>query len=79
MAYPLAFAPGVPQARVATIRAAFTATVEDPAFKDEMNKMKLEYSPKGGEELQALVASIARAPSNAIERYRAIVGSRSGN
>ena len=41
MAYPLAFAPGVPQARVATIRAAFTATVEDPAFKDEMNKMKL--------------------------------------
>ena len=79
MAYPLAFPPGVSPARVTMIRAAFSATVNDPAFKDEMAKMKLEYSPKGGEELQALVASIARALSTAIERYRAIVGSRSGN
>ena len=79
LAYPLAFAPGVPQNRVATLRAAFTATVADPAYKDEMNKMKLEYSPKGGEELQSLVASIARAPASAIERYRTIVGTRSGD
>lgn len=79
MAYPLAFAPGVPQIRVGAIRAAFTATINDPAYKDEIAKMKLEYSPKNGEELQSIVAGIARAPSSAIERYRAIVGARGGD
>jgi tripartite-type tricarboxylate transporter receptor subunit TctC len=77
MAYPLAFAPGVPPSRVAAIRAAFTATVADPAYKEEIKKLKLEYSPKGGEEIQALVASIARAQRRH-RRYRAIVGTRSG-
>jgi tripartite-type tricarboxylate transporter receptor subunit TctC len=78
MAYPLAFAPGVPEARVADIRKAFSATVADPAYMEEIAKLKLEYSPKSGEELQSLVASIAKAPASAIERYRKIVGSRGG-
>lgn len=79
MAYPMAFAPGVSTQRVAELRKAFVATVSDPSYKDEIAKMKLEYSPKDGQEVQALVASIAQAPRNAVERYRKIVGARGGD
>ena len=48
--------PGIPADRVAVLRSAFSAMVADPAFKEEIEKRHMEYSPMPGAELQKLIA-----------------------
>jgi tripartite-type tricarboxylate transporter receptor subunit TctC len=78
MAFPFAAPPGVPVDRVAILRQAFRDTMNDPAYQEDVHKQKLELTPKFGEEVQDIIASMARAPTSVTERYVAIVGSRSG-
>lgn len=78
MAFPFAAPPGVPADRVAILRQAFKDTMDDKAYQDDVAKQKLEFTPKFGEELQEIIASIARAPKSVTDRYNEIVGSRSG-
>ncbi|MGH7835610.1 MAG: Bug family tripartite tricarboxylate transporter substrate binding protein, partial [Candidatus Binatia bacterium] len=49
---PMLGTPGIPPERVAILRAAFSKTVNDPAFLDEIKKRKYELDPTSGEELE---------------------------
>ncbi len=56
MGRPFMAPPGVPADRVAALRKAFMATMQDKEFLAEAEKSKLEIVPVSGEEVQALVA-----------------------
>jgi tripartite-type tricarboxylate transporter receptor subunit TctC len=78
IAYPIALPPEVPAERVALMRKAFTDTMNDPAFRNEALKMKLEYSPRTGQAIEAAIADIARSPRDAIASYQELFGNRPG-
>lgn len=79
MAFPFAAPPGVPADRVKILRAAFKDTMDDPAYAEEVHKQRLELTPKFGDEVQEIIARMAKAPKSVIDRYNAIVGKRSGD
>jgi tripartite-type tricarboxylate transporter receptor subunit TctC len=47
--------PGLPPARVAELRAAFTATLKDPSFLADAARMRIDLSPLPGAQLQAII------------------------
>jgi tripartite-type tricarboxylate transporter receptor subunit TctC len=69
-ARPYFLPPDVPAARVQALRRAFDATMKDPAFVAEAEKLKLELAPMTGEALQALVADLAKTSPKIVERVR---------
>ena len=66
--------PGTPPERVAALRAAFDATMIDPAFLDEAAKGKLELSPISGADMQAMVTRLAGSPQPVIEHVKRLLG-----
>src|SRR3954471_1381145 len=56
--------PGVPTERVAALRRALAAMLEDKALLAEAEKSGLDISRMGGEELQALVGKLYALPPN---------------
>jgi len=55
---PFAAPPGVPADRIAALRAAFAAMVEDPTVKAEAAATKLELDPLSGEQMQAMIEKL---------------------
>ena len=78
MAYPFAMPPGVPAARAAILSKAFDETFADPAYAKEVVQRKLDNTPLGGATVQELVARMAKIPPAVIERYKSIVGNKTG-
>jgi tripartite-type tricarboxylate transporter receptor subunit TctC len=74
--YPFALPPGVPADRVAIMQKAFMDTMNDPEFKDDMLKQKLEYTPKDGKSIADLVEQIEKTPASVIKRYKELTGDR---
>jgi tripartite-type tricarboxylate transporter receptor subunit TctC len=62
--------PGVPAERVTALRQAVAGMVRDKAFLADAEKSRLDISPMGGEELQALVARLYALPPSVIERAK---------
>ena len=52
------------------LRRAFDATAKDPAFLAEAKKLQLDISVMSGEEMQILVADLARTPPEVIARVK---------
>jgi len=50
------------------LRAAFMATMKDPKFLAETDKLKLEINPVSGEAVQQLVAEIYRTPPEILRK-----------
>lgn len=69
--WPSLLPPKVPADRVAAFRAAYTATVKDPAFIKGAEKRGLELDPLTGEEIQEIIANIYAASPEAVKRARA--------
>jgi tripartite-type tricarboxylate transporter receptor subunit TctC len=67
---PYVLPPGVPAERVAALRKAFVAALNDPALRAEAAKMQLDVDPMAGDELQALISSIYATPQHLVERAR---------
>jgi len=68
---PYLLPPGVPQERVAAMRAAFTATMKDPEFQAEQAKMRLGAdTPRTGEQIAAMIAEAYKAPTALIDRLK---------
>jgi tripartite-type tricarboxylate transporter receptor subunit TctC len=67
---PFAAPPGVPEDRKQALRAAFDATLKDPAFLDEANKLKLEVNPVSGADVDKLLGELYRTPKDIIEEAR---------
>lgn len=58
VARPFVMPPATPKDRVQAIRAAFLATLKDPAFLAEAEKSKLDVDPVTGEMLEKIVAGL---------------------
>lgn len=67
----LYFAPaGVPQDRVAALRASFNATMKDPKFLARAKKSRLEVDPVDGKKVQAMIKALYDTPKPLVERAR---------
>jgi tripartite-type tricarboxylate transporter receptor subunit TctC len=67
---PFFLPPNVPAARVEALRRAFDATMKDPAYLAETDKLKIEVDPLSGEEVAALVEQVSRTPADTVARVR---------
>jgi tripartite-type tricarboxylate transporter receptor subunit TctC len=65
--------PGTPKARVQTLRTALQATLRDPAFLAEADKVKLEVDPVDGAEIEGLVARLFTLEPPLVARLRTIL------
>jgi Tripartite tricarboxylate transporter family receptor len=68
---PFFLPPNVPPARVEALRRAFDATMKDPAYLAEADKLKIEVDPLTGEQVAALVGQVSRTPADTVARVRA--------
>lgn len=64
--------PGLPKERVAELRAAFWASIQDPALLADVKKFKLELDPLPGDKLQANIAGGGDFPPALIARAREV-------
>ena len=71
---PLFGPPGMPADRIAALRAAFDATMKDPAFLAEAKTAKLDLNPLSGAELQKIVEDIVATPKPVVERLAKVIG-----
>ena len=62
----------VPADRVAALRAAFDATVADPAFLNEAQKLGLVVAPVTGGEIASRVGGLFATPADIVTRARAM-------
>jgi tripartite-type tricarboxylate transporter receptor subunit TctC len=68
---PFFLPPNVPAARLDALRRAFDATMKDPAYLAEADKLKIEVDPLSGEEVATLVEQVSRTPADTVARVRA--------
>jgi tripartite-type tricarboxylate transporter receptor subunit TctC len=71
---PIMTNPGVPDDRVAFLRAAFDAMVKDPKFLAEAKKENFEIDPVSGAEMQKIVQEIVSAPAGVRKKLGEIIG-----
>ena len=64
MGRPFLAPPGVPAERVAVLRRAFMATLQDREFLAEAARTKLEINPVSGERVQAIVGEVYQTPKS---------------
>jgi tripartite-type tricarboxylate transporter receptor subunit TctC len=70
MARPVAAPPGVPAERKAALRAAFDATMKDPAFLDEAKRAELDVRPMTGAAVEKLVTELYATPADVVALAR---------
>jgi tripartite-type tricarboxylate transporter receptor subunit TctC len=70
---PYLLPPGVPADRVALLRKAFMAALQDKELAAEAQKIGLDLDPISGEELQALAEKIYATPAAIVEQARQAV------
>jgi tripartite-type tricarboxylate transporter receptor subunit TctC len=63
----------VPAERVRILREAFAATMKDPAFIAEAQKLRLPISPVVGEAARKVVDYIYAIPKEIVEAARAVI------
>lgn len=68
MAYPFVMAPAVPADRVAAMRAAFDATMKDPGFLRDAQRLGLDVDPFSGAQMEQLIKDIDAAPRKIVDR-----------
>jgi tripartite-type tricarboxylate transporter receptor subunit TctC len=73
---PFFLPPNVPPDRVAALRAAFDATMKDPDYLAEAEKLKIDVDPLTGAELAALVTQVSQTPTETVARVRAALERR---
>src|SRR5262245_15125473 len=70
---PYVFPPEVPPERVAIVRKAFAATLQDPALIAETTRIKMDMTYRPPEDLERLVASLYETPPAVIETVKKLV------
>lgn len=68
-ARPVIAPPGMPADRLKILRTAFAALAQDREFLADAEKSNLDVDPMTGEEVDKIVALIASAPPDVVERY----------
>jgi tripartite-type tricarboxylate transporter receptor subunit TctC len=67
MGNPFAAPPGLPEDRKQALRRAFDATVRDPEFLAEAEKLRMVIRPSAGEEIDALLEQTYAAPGHIVD------------
>ena len=73
MARPLMAPPEVPAERLAALRAAFDATMTDPQFLEETQRIGLDLSPLGGDGITKLIQQVQATPQDVVDRLRELL------
>jgi tripartite-type tricarboxylate transporter receptor subunit TctC len=73
MARPFAAPPALPANKAALLRRAFDATMRDPEFRAEAERVQADLAPTAGEAVQELVARLYATPRPAVERAKKIL------
>jgi tripartite-type tricarboxylate transporter receptor subunit TctC len=68
MARPFVAPPGLPRERLAALRRAFDATMQDPEFLADANRQGLDVRPVTGAEADALIAQVYATPPEVVRR-----------
>jgi tripartite-type tricarboxylate transporter receptor subunit TctC len=71
---PLLLPPGVPDDRVQAIRAAFEATMADPAFRADAERLRLHLDPVRGEDIARMLARAYSLPADIIAAAKETMG-----
>jgi tripartite-type tricarboxylate transporter receptor subunit TctC len=71
---PFFLPPEVPADRVAALRKAFAATMKDPDYIAEGNRVRLDMNPLSAERVTSLVSATVNAPPNVVAKARAMLG-----
>lgn len=66
--------PGVPADRLDTLRKAFDATLADPAFLADAEKIRFEIDAMNGDEIDQIVQATVNAPAEIIAKAKAAMG-----
>ncbi len=67
---PFFLPPNVPAARVQALRRAFDATMKDPAYLAEADRLKIEVEPLTGEQVANFVEQVIKTPAETVARVR---------
>lgn len=70
---PLAAPPGMPKARVAALRKGLTDTMKDPAMIADGERIKMDFDPMTGEEVEKLFVDFATTPPATIKKAYAYI------
>ena len=73
MGRPYMTTPGVDDARLKALQAAFMATMKDPAFLADTKKLQLAIDPTSGAEMERVVADAYGLSPAVIERVRSVL------
>jgi tripartite-type tricarboxylate transporter receptor subunit TctC len=68
VAWPLVAPPDVPADRITMLRRAFDATMKDPAFVAEANRLRIDVEPVTGEAMQKIVERIGTFDRSVIDQ-----------
>ena len=67
---PFLMPPGVPEARVKAVRAAFAAAIADKELQAEAKKMRADTVGHTGEEMQKIIADVFATPPAVVARLK---------
>jgi tripartite-type tricarboxylate transporter receptor subunit TctC len=70
---PIIAPPNIPEERVEALREAFMATLKDPEFVAQAEKLDMEITPVSGEELEQLVRDTYESPPEVAQRITEIL------
>jgi tripartite-type tricarboxylate transporter receptor subunit TctC len=70
---PFAAPPGLPGDRAKALQAAFLAVHQDPDYLDEAQRLKVDVSPIGGEEVLRAIDGIAGAPPDLLDYMKKLL------
>jgi tripartite-type tricarboxylate transporter receptor subunit TctC len=70
---PYAVPPGTPNEQVIILRKAFSATMQDPEFLNEMKKARLTVDPMSGEELEKTIESFFKLEPTVLTKFKEIL------
>jgi tripartite-type tricarboxylate transporter receptor subunit TctC len=68
MARPYAAPPGIPRDRREALIAAFDATMKDPEFLSDAEKLQADVSPVSAGEIDRLLAAVYATPSDIVAK-----------
>lgn len=70
---PFVLPPHTPKDKVAILRKAFTDTLNDPDFRAEATKSRLDVAPVSGQEVESIVHGLFKLPPALISRLKDIL------
>jgi hypothetical protein len=69
---PFAAPPGVPADRALALQTAFMAMCDDPEFRAEAQKLRVDVSPVSGPDVLRLIERLAASPAEVLENMKKI-------